>query len=98
MALVVAEKGGAHGLLLVVTDSDIIGTLFEEKKIQLDLRSPFYLGEERSKEEIKRLIALARDIVFTGKEAVALGVELDLIDPQKILYVQNVPHAQVAMG
>ncbi|MBS3169642.1 DUF424 family protein [Candidatus Woesearchaeota archaeon] len=98
MALVVAEKEGAHGLLLVVTDSNIIGTLFEEKKTQLDLRSPFYRGKEKSKEEVKQLIALARDLVFTGKEAVALGVELDLVDPQKILYVHNVPHAQVAMG
>ncbi|MBI4152436.1 DUF424 family protein [Candidatus Woesearchaeota archaeon] len=98
MALVVAEKEGTHGLLLVVTDSKIIGTLFEEKKKQLDLRSPFYQGKERSKEEIKQLIVTARDIVFTGKEAVALGVELDLVDPQKILYVQNVPHAQVALG
>ena len=34
----------------------------------------------------------------TGKEAVALGVELDVVETKKILWVQGVPHAEVVMG
>lgn len=98
MNFITAEKLGAHGLLLVVTDQDILGKFFEEGRVQLDLRTAFYKGEERTKEEVKTLLAGARDVVFTGKVAVALGIELDLVDPKKILYVKNVPHAQVALG
>ncbi len=98
MKFIVSEKEGGHGLLLVVTDSDLLGKLFEEGKIQLDLRSTFYKGEEKTKEEVKTLLVGARDIMLTGKAAVALGIELDLVDPKKILYVQKVPHAQVALG
>ncbi len=97
MKFIIAEKQGAHGLLLVVTDKELLGKNFEEGKVQLDLRSTFYKGEERTKEEVKTLLAGARDVVLTGKMAVALGIELDLVDPKKILYVQNVPHAQAAL-
>ena len=98
MNFIVAEKQGAHGILIVVTDKDLLGKNFEEGKIQLDIRSVFYQGEEKTSEEVKKLIESARDVMFTGKAAVALGIEWDLINPKKILYVQNVPHAQVALG
>ena len=55
----------------------------------------FYRGREARKEEIKEIIPQARDIHLTGKEGVALGVELDLVDSRRILYVKKVPHAEV---
>ncbi len=94
MIFIVAEKEGSHGRLLVVTDKDILGKYFHTGKIQLDLRSPFYQGKEMSKEEVKIILKRVRQAMFTGKAAVALGIEIDLINPQKILYVQNIPHAQ----
>lgn len=97
MVLVVAEKEGPHGFLLAITDKDILGKNFEEKKVKLDLRSVFYKGRETTKEEIKKVIFTARDLMFTGKEAVALGIELNFINPEKILYVQKIPHALVAI-
>ena len=95
---IVAEKHGPHGLLLVITDKDLLGKKVEEGKIQLDLRAKFYEGAEHTKEEVKKQLAQARDLHFTGKEAVALGVEEDLINPHKILWVKGVPHAEVVMG
>jgi uncharacterized protein len=83
--------------LLVVTDSNLIGKKFEEDKKQLDLTSNFYKGEEKNKEEVKQLIKQVRHLHLTGKESVAIGVELDLVNPSKILYVDNVPHAEVVV-
>lgn len=97
MVLIGAEKQGPHGLLLVVTDKDILGKLFEEGKTQLDLRKGFYKGEERTKGQIKILCSAARDIHLTGKEAVALGVELGLVETDQVLWVKKVPHAEVAL-
>ena len=83
--------------LLVVTDSNLIGKKFEEDKKQLDLTSNFYKGEEKNKEEVKQLIKQVRHLHLTGKESVAIGVELDLVNPSKILYVDIVPHAEVVV-
>jgi len=97
MTLIVNEKQGPHGLLLVVTDKDILGKVFEEGKLQLDLRKEFYNGEEKNKEQIKIMCSGARDVHLTGKEVVALGVEWGLVDAERILWVKGVPHAEVAI-
>lgn len=98
MSFIVAEKEGPHGLLLVVTDKDILGKKFEEGKRQLDLSKDFYRGGEKKKEEVKKMISTARHLHLTGKESVALGVEMNLVNAWKILWIKGVPHAQVVMG
>ena len=97
MNFIVAKKSSENGLLLVVTDFDILGKSFEEEKVQLDLTKKFYKGEEKNKEEVKKLIKESRHVHLTGKEAVALGIEMGLVDSKKILYVQKVPHAEVLL-
>ena len=96
--MIVSAKQGPHGVLLVITDTNILGKTFEEGKLQLDLSKQFYQGDEMGKEEVILLLRSARDIQFTGKESVALGIEKDLVNPEHILYVQGVPHAEVVIG
>lgn len=98
MQFIVAEKHSTHGLLLVITDEDILGKKFEEGKRQLDMAAKFYLGEKKTKEDVKKLIPKARHLHLTGKHIIAVAVELDLVNPNKILWVGGVPHAQVAGG
>lgn len=98
MVFVVSQKQGPHGLLLVITDKEIMGKVFEEGKVQLDLSKEFYKGVDMEREDTKKLLTKARTLHFTGKEAVALGVEQNLIDSNKILWVQDTPHAEVVWG
>ncbi len=95
--MIVAQKNGPHGILLVVTDSDIIGKKFEEGRIQLDLMQDFYKGEEMSKDDVKELLKKSRHAHFTGKESVAIGFELELIHSERVLYVEGIPHAEVVL-
>jgi uncharacterized protein len=96
--MIVSEKPGPHGMLLVVTDEEILGKKFEEGKVQLDLTQEFYQGIAKTKEEIKKIIPQSRHLHLTGKQAVALAVELNLIESPKILFVQGIPHAEIVMG
>ena len=98
MEFIVAEKNSTHGLLLVITDEDIVGRKFEEGKRQLDMTAKFYLGEKKTKEEVKKLIPKARHLHLTGKHIIAVAIEFDLVHVQKILWVNKVPHAQVVCG
>ena len=95
MAFIVSQKSTDHGLLVVVTDQDLLGKAFKENKKVLDISKDFYKGEEMSLDEVKELFKHARHIHLTGKESVALGVELDYVDSMRILYVDGIPHAQV---
>ena len=98
MDFVVAEKKGPFGLLLVVTDKEIIGKYFEEGKLQLDLTKKFYQGQEKSKQEIVDLIEKTKTFHFTGEKSVALGLETGLIDKEKVLFVSGIPHAEVVIA
>lgn len=98
MIFIVAQKNGSHGLLLIVTDREILGKKFEEGKRQLNLSTVFYQGKEMSSAEVKKLFPQAQHLHLTGKQAVALALEEDLIVSKNILWVQGIPHAEVVMG
>jgi hypothetical protein len=91
----VSHKKGPHGLIIIVTDTDILGKYFHENNLQLDLRSVFYKGEEMDEEKTKVLIRAGYIVHFTGTKSVDLGVRLNLIDKKNILIIQNIPHAEV---
>jgi len=95
MNLIVTEKAGPHGQLIIVTDEDILGKVFSEGRLQLDLSKDFYQGEKMTEEAIKELFHRARHIHLTGKDAVDLGVRLGLVEEKKILFVEGIPHAEV---
>ena len=95
---IVAEKAGRHGLLLVVTDADILDRKFEQGNLQLDLTQKFYQGVSKTKEEVKKLFFKARHLHLTGKQIVAVAIEMDLVEPERILWVKGMPHAEVVMG
>ena len=95
MEYIVAKKQSQFGMLVVVTDSDIIGKKFEEDRLQLDLTKKFYQGEPKTKEEVKQIMMTARHLHLTGKASVAIGVEMDLVDPKKIIFIDKVPHAEI---
>lgn len=97
MKFIVAEKESSHGMLLVITDKDLLGKKFEEGRLQLDLTKDFYKGEEKNKEEIVLLFQKARHIHLTGTEAVKAGIELDCVQPERVLTVKGVPHAQIVV-
>lgn len=95
MEYIVSKKQSQFGMLLVVTDSDIIGKKFEEERLQLDLTKKFYQGEAKSKEEVKKIMMTARHLHLTGKASVAIGVEMDLVDSKKIIFIDKIPHAEI---
>ncbi|MDP3697974.1 MAG: DUF424 family protein [Nanoarchaeota archaeon] len=95
MDYIVAKKQSQFGMLVVVTDADIVGKKFEEDRLQLDLTKKFYQGEPKTKEEVKQIMMTARHLHLTGKGAVAIGVEMELVDPKKIIFIDNVPHAEI---
>lgn len=95
---IVKEKNSPHGILLIITDSDIIGKKFENDKLQLDLSKEFYKGTEIDEEEIVKKISKAYILHITGKNSIKLVRELKIIDELKIITIQNVPHAEIYLG
>ena len=82
--------------ILALCDKDLLGKKFEQGKLQLDLTSDFYQGEEKSEEEIKELVKEVYIINLVGKESLQLIEDLNL-SPEKVITIQNIPHAQIVL-
>lgn len=95
---IVSEKPGPHGPLIVVTDKNLLGLIFEQDHLRLDLSKEFYKGVLKNKTEITHLLHNAQHLHLTGKASVTLGIELGLIKGEKVLYVKGIPHAEMVCG
>ncbi len=83
-------------VLVAVCDSNIRGKIFEEGEVRLEVSEEFYGDELYSREEVAEALRQATIANLSGKESVALGIEVGIIDRENVLRVKGVPHAQFA--
>lgn len=87
--------------VVAVCDSNLIGKIFEEEKLQLDVKESFYKGEEKSKEEVKDILQkmALEDATFNivGNESVETALEAGIITQDLIGEIQGVPFALVLL-
>ncbi len=80
--------------IVSICDKEIIGEKFYEKNMQLDLSSDFYKGDERTEEEIIRLMKDAYILNIVGEKSVGFCLKQGWISKNKIVKIKNMPHAQ----
>ncbi len=97
MSLVVKVHHKGDSTVVAVCDSDLIGKVFEEGDLQLDLTNDFYKGDILEKAEVGDLLRNANSINLVGEEAIKLGIKEGLIEKEHIKKVDGIPHAQAAM-
>ena len=81
-------------LLLAVCDSELIGKKFEDDKIQLDLSSDFYKGEEMDEEKVLKLMKCASMVNLVGKKSVSFGIKAGIVEKEQVIEVEGIPHTQ----
>ncbi len=83
--------------LVAVCDEDLVGRIFEEKNLVLDLKRSFYEGEKKGDAEVGDLIRNADQINVVGKKSIKLALDEELITKEEIKYVDGIPHTQVIL-
>ena len=81
--------------IIAICDSNLLGQKFENEKLQLDLSSKFYSGEEKNEEEI---LSLAKDfftINAVGKKSVDFIAKELNIDKDSIKEIEGVPFLNI---
>jgi len=94
--LIVKVHNAQHKKLISIVDSDILGKKIEQGKLQLDLTSDFYKGEEMSEEKLKDLAPTAYILNITGKHSIAFAEKAGIIDKHtRIIVIADIPHAEI---
>jgi hypothetical protein len=81
-------------IVAAVCDSELLGKKIEEGKLQLDMTSDFYKGEEKDDLTVGDTIRNADSVNMVGEKAVKLGIQEGIIDPGHVKKIGGVPYAQ----
>lgn len=84
-----------NDLLLAACDEELLGKEFEEGKFHLDVSEKFYKGESITKDILKKFLEESTIANLVGKETIKCAIELGLIDPDCVLKIKGIPHAQM---
>lgn len=82
-------------VIVAVCDKNIIGKVFREGEFVLKLDEYFYKGKEADKDEVKEALSCATIANIAGEKSVACAVECGCIDPETIIIIEGIPHAQM---
>ncbi len=82
-------------VIVAVCDKNIIGKVFREGEFVLRLDEYFYKGKETDKDEVQDSLSCATIANIAGEKAVACAVECGCIDPETIIFIEGIPHAQM---
>jgi len=78
-------------------DKELIGKIFEEGKLQLDIRENFYLGEEVSEEkaveQLKKQVLEGAIFNIIGDKSIKTAEKAHIITSNYIGKIQNIPYA-----
>ncbi|MBT7903452.1 DUF424 family protein [Candidatus Woesearchaeota archaeon] len=97
MKLIVGKKTSERGILITITDKDILGKTFEEGDAFLDLSSNYYSGEEMEISDLEKIMKNSYMLIFTGAISVQFAIKHKLISEENVLHIQKIPHAQCVM-
>ena len=87
--------------IIAVCDTNLLGKTFEEGNRQIVINPNFFQGEEKTEQDILKLMqdAAAEDSTFNivGKESVKTALKAGIIKKSGIMKIQGVPVALVLL-
>jgi hypothetical protein len=84
-----------QGRMVAVADVAIVGEVYEEKGVRVDVDPDFYGETVTVREEVMKALRGASIANLVGEEAVEAGLDADVIDEENVLRIDGVPHAQM---
>lgn len=95
MTIVLEEYSTEQGLMVAAADASVVGDLFEEDGVRVDVDEEFYGGKKAPHDEVVESLQRAAIANLVGERAVEAGVEAEVVDEENVLRVEGVPHAQM---
>lgn len=93
ISIKVYNQGG--DVLIGACDEELLGKKFSEGKFHLDVCHRFYDGRRITMETLKEYLEIATIANLVGEKAVQCAIKMGLIDPDCIIRIQGIPHAQM---
>ncbi|HIH74032.1 MAG TPA: DUF424 domain-containing protein [Methanosarcina sp.] len=87
-------KNGEH-MLIAACDKEVLGKILKHGNTTVEISRAFYEGELVSDEELKKALEEATTANLFGEKTIKCAIKCGLIDPDSVIMIDCVPHAQV---
>lgn len=84
-------------VLVAVCDANLVGKVFREGSLKIEVKEDFYGTEDVDEKEVEDALRKATIANITGEMAVELAIRLGIVDKDKVLKIENCPHAQMVL-
>lgn len=81
--------------LVAACDEELLGTKHSEGKLRLDVTPTFYDGLRVDADALQAYLRGCTVANLVGTRVVDLAITMGLVDPENVLRIGGVPHAQV---
>ncbi|MCS7107195.1 MAG: DUF424 family protein [Acidilobaceae archaeon] len=82
--------------MVSIVDEELLGRKFRDKRgVMIDVSRRFYEGELVDEEGARELMREASVLILVGTRAVQMGIEMELVNPEAVLWVEGIAYAQV---
>ena len=83
-------------VLLAACEEELIGKILREGELKLEVKERFYKGKLVEVNALEELLDEATIANLVVERCVGKAIELGYVDKDRVLYIQGVPHAQMA--
>lgn len=81
--------------LVAACDKEVLGKNLKHGNTVVEVSRAFYEGELVSKEELQNALEEAMTANLFGEKTIKCAIKCGLIDPDSVIMIDGVPHAQV---
>ena len=82
-------------VLVAVSDAALVGREFREGNLRLHVAEAFYGSDGADAPEVLQQLAACTIANLVGVDAVMLAIRHGFVNPDNVLDIQGVPHAQL---
>ena len=87
-------KNGEH-VLVAACDQEVLGKTLKHGNAVVEISRGFYEGEDVSEEELQKALQGATTANLFGEKTIKCAIKCRLIDPDSVIMIDCVPHAQI---
>ncbi|HEX17030.1 MAG: DUF424 domain-containing protein [Thermoplasmata archaeon] len=93
ISMKIYKKG--EDILIGACDEELLGKRLREGKLRLHVKKTFYGGRLVDEKTFEKYLKEATIANLVGERTVNCAKRLGYVNPECILYIQGIPHAQV---
>ncbi len=88
------HQSGAE-IIVAACDKGILGKKLKHGNVNVEISESFYKGDIASEEQVIAALVNTRTANLFGERTVACAIKCGAVDPECVVIISGVPHAQI---